>query len=240
MQKEQEELQKKNQWLNQWDSEQRELRARRFVEIESSKLAGQGYPMTLLGEFQCKDKLAHAHLEGSIARILNEARMSYVYGFFQAAVFQIGAITELLIEETLRVKEKWGAYELKYPPTGRWLGTLIKFCEDERLMSLETLQDLRRINELRKDAVHMSTEKKEYGASPDEHPLIEMEDISVYEPGRISSKPVLPGQSIIFDLSNPMKPALKTELTYKPQAAQGFAILSRLFFDMRELQESKT
>jgi hypothetical protein len=237
---EEQELRKKSEWLKNWDSEQRELRSKRLLEIESPQLAGQGYLMTLPSEVPGKDKMAHVQLEGSISRILNEARMSYVYGFFQAAVFQIGAIAELLIEETLRVKEKWGKYELKYPPTGRWLGTLIKFCEDNDIVPKETLVDLKRINELRIDAVHMNTEKEEYGTPPDEHPLIATENISSCEPDRVVSKAVLPGQPIIIDMSNPAKPTLKTELTYKPQAAEGFAVLSRVFFDMRKSQKPRT
>ena len=89
-------------------------------------------------------------------------------GFLQSAVFQIGAIAELLIEETLRVKEKWGQYTTQYRPRKRWLGTLIEFCKDNDLLSQEILKDLDRINELRVEAVHMTTEREEWDSTRSE------------------------------------------------------------------------
>jgi len=38
----------------------------------------------------------------------------------------------------------------------------------------------------------------------------------------------------MIDISVPARPVFKTELTYKPQAEDGFAALSRVFIGMRE------
>jgi hypothetical protein len=229
-------LQKKRAYLTMWDTEQKDSRARRMLEIESAELAGQGFPPPISPDrIPSNEKLEYLRLDASMNRIWNEARMSYVYGFFQSSVFQIGAVAELLIEQTLRVKGKWSDYASKYPSRRRWLGTLIGYCEDEHIVATETLKDLSDINDLRIAAVHMETEKEEVRTAPDENPLVELEDTSVYEGDQVRGKPTLPGQSIMIGVSNE-KPVIKEALMYKPQAAEAFGILSRVFPAMRKLQ----
>jgi hypothetical protein len=104
------------------------------------------------------------------------------------------------------------------------------------IVSAETLNDLSAINELRIMAVHMETEKREAKTAPDEHPLVELEDVSVYGENEVRGRLMLPGQGMILDLSKQEKPAIKAELMYKPQAAQAFKILAKVFPVMRKLQ----
>lgn len=231
-----EEVRKKSAWLAQFDEEQRESRARRLLETEKGEFLGQGYPAAIeVDKFPASEGLVYVHLERSMNRIWNEARMSYVYGFFQASVFQVGAVAELLIEQTLRVKGKWSDYCTKYDARKHWLGTLIQYCKDNHIVPADTLKDLSGINKLRITAVHLETEKENVKTAEDEHPLVEREDISVYEENQIRSKTILPGHTLLIGIFDG-KLGMQAVHMYKPQAAKAFAILSAVFPAMRKLQ----
>jgi hypothetical protein len=88
-------------------------------------------------------------------RIWTEAGMSYIYGFFQSCTFLLGAVLELLIEQFLRLQRVWPDYGSAYKPKRRWLGTLVEFCEDNKLLDEETIGSASKINALRIEAVHM-------------------------------------------------------------------------------------
>jgi hypothetical protein len=231
-----EDVRKNFAWLAHFDEEQRESRAKRAVETEKKEFLGQGYPPSIpVDKIPTNERMVYHNLESSMSRIWNEARMSYVYGFFQASVFQVGAVTELLIEQTLRVKGKWLDYCSKYRHTRRWLGTLIEYCEDNDIVPADILKDLRDINELRITAVHLVTEKENAKTAEDEHPLVELEDISVYETNQIRSKSIRPGQGMLIGIFDG-RLGMKAVHLYKPQAAKAFGILSKVFPAMRKLQ----
>jgi hypothetical protein len=209
-----------------------------MLETEKKEFLGQGFPPPISVEtIPVSERMEYHNLEGSMSRIWNEARMSYVYGFFQSSVFQIGAVSELLIEQTLRVKGRWPDYCQKYNPKRRWLGTLIQYCEDGEIVPEDTLQDLSHINELRIAAVHMEAEKENTKIPEDQNPLVELEDISVYAPNRVESKTVLPGQEMLLGFFDG-KLGMRAVHMYKPQAMKAFSILSRVFPAMRNLQSS--
>ena len=232
-----EEVRKKSAWLAQFDEEQRESRAKRMLETGKSEFLGQGYPAPIeVDKLPANEGLAYLHLERSMGRIWNDARMSYVYGFFQASVFQVGAVAELLIEQTLRVKGNWSGYCTRYEDVRkRSLGTLIRYCEDNHIVPADTLKDLSDINKLRIAAVHLETEKENVKTAEDEHPLVEREDISVYEENQVRSKTILPGHTLLIGFFDG-KLGMQAVHMYKPQAAKAFTILSTVFPAMRKLQ----
>jgi len=236
-------LQQNKKWIQDHDVAQSETRAKRIIEIESPELIGKGYPPPLVPDKVPQEiQQTYFDLQGSIDRIWTEARMSYVYGFFQSCTFLVGAILELLIEQFLRLRKAWPEYERRYrDPKSRWLGTLVKFCEDEKLLDESILEAAYRINALRKEAVHMVTEKLEYHAPADAHPLVELEEGTVVRSreGKPSIEiESLPGQPVILDLSDPRRPVWKRMLVYKPQATEAFQQLSKVFWALRQGKNS--
>jgi hypothetical protein len=231
-------LEQKQEWLRKLDASHNKSRAMRILEMEDPNLVGKGYPPPLSPDkMSSETRTKYFNLEKSMTRIWNEARMSYLYGFFQSCTFQVGAVLELLIEQFLRIQGRWTDYESEYTPKRRWLGTLIEFCEDQKLLTESILKDAYDINDLRITAVHMETEKREGMTPPDDHPLIELEDATVFEStGEETSihGDAIPGQGVIFDLSNPKRPMIKREAMYKPQAAKAFRLLANVFWAIRE------
>jgi len=230
-------------FLRDQDANENRSRAMRALEMENPSIVGKGYPPLPL-DIKVPDEIKAVcfDLESSMNRIWNEARWSYVYGFFQGCTFLIGAILELIIEQFLRIRRVWPEYASKTDSAHRSLGTLIKFCKENNLLDKLILTDSYGINGLKIAAVHMQIEKGEAETSPDEHPLVELEDVTVFEStpnGRsIGSGWIHAGQSIIIDFSNPHNPKVKRELLYKPQAADAFRKLSTVFWRIRELEST--
>lgn len=234
-------LERSMNWIKELDASRRESRARRKVEIESPELIGNGYPPPLdLDNVPQEVRQSYFSLERSINRIWTQARMNYVYEFFQSCVFLIGAILELLIEQFLRLRKVWSAYESQYPNVkSRTLGTLIGFCKDKGLLNETILRDASDINDLRIEAVHMKTEKGKATIPPDEHPLTDWEEISIMKSkgDQVSIEAeALFGEGMILDLSDPRRPAWKRELMYKPQAVKAFNLLSKVFWALRQAE----
>jgi hypothetical protein len=165
-------------FVQELDTELSEGRARRIIEVESPEVIGRGYPSPLDPD-RVPERLAMTYfdLEKSMNRIWTEARMSYAYGFFQGCTFLVAAVLELLLEQYLRLREVWSKYESKIAdPKKRTLGTLIAFCRENAMFEEQVIQSASDINDLRIEAVHMTTEKQEAGTPSDEHPLIEWEE----------------------------------------------------------------
>jgi hypothetical protein len=235
-------FEQRKKWITDFDAARSEIRATHVLDMEDPKVIGKGYPPAPEPErIPSEAREAYFGLERSINRIWTEARMSYVYGFFQSSTFLIGALLELLIEQFLRLKKVWPQYEFKYVPKRRWLGTLIEFCETKELLDDKTLKNAYAINDLRIKAVHMETEKKKVFSPPDEHPLVEPEDVSQVEAGleEISVEaPTQPGETLMLDLSDPNRPVWKRLSMYKPQAREAFRLLSEIFWSLRCCQST--
>lgn len=233
-------LQLSKNWIKDFDASRLENRAIRKIEIESPELIGKGYPPQLnLDKVPQEIRQSYLSLERSINRIWTEARMNYIYGFFQSCVFLIGVIIELLIEQFLHLRKEWSVYESKYSPTYRMLGTLVGFCKDRELLNETILKDANDINRLRKEAVHMRTEKEKATVPSDEHPLIDWEEATIMKSNgeQVSvGAEALPGEGMMLDLSDPRRPVWKRELMYKPQAAEAFRLLSKVFWALRQAE----
>jgi len=234
-------LEQRKKWIQEFDAAQSEIRAKRIVEIESPELVGKGYPPPLdPGKVPSEIREAYFGFESSINRIWTQARMNYVYGFFQSCTFLIGALLELLIKQFLLLRRSLSDCESKFPKKRRWLGTLIEFCEDQGLLDQTILNDAYEINELRIMAVHMETEMKETATSPDEHPLAEYEETSeLTSEGEqiIVGAQALLEESLILDISDPTKPVWKLVSVYRPQARKAFKLLSKTLWSLRYGQD---
>jgi len=137
-----------------YDRSQLKFRAKWRLEVLGRSIWTPGRGPEISPTFEIPHSL---NPEEETVRCWTEAFKAYTYGLFQSCTLMASVVVELLVEIFLRSKDLFSEYEAKYADQNyRTFGTLINFCETEKVLTPKILEKLRRVRDLRNEAAHMS------------------------------------------------------------------------------------
>jgi hypothetical protein len=226
--------------LKEYDRSQLKFRTRWRLEVLGRSIWTPGPQISPAYEIE------HSlNLREETVRCWTEAFEAYTYGLFQSSALLASIVVELLVEMFLRSKDLFSDYETQYPDVDRrTFGTLIRYCEAEKLVTPKILEKLRRIRDIRNEAAHMSIRRNltlrvlptEEGALQEPYNKIdEIEKISVRtsdEKGPLHEAIFLPNEPVLIDTRDNMVYQVRAFKKYALEAVELTDEISHLLRDL--------